>query len=361
MYNNSVKVKNYKCFKEKLEGFEKILPINIIIGKNNSGKSSLIDIIEALCTGNTTIKEIYSEYRPSKEQFEQNIAEVYGPYNRHTWNIYASVVSKLAVLYKCNTSQNNSTFKWPENPELNSLSDNHEGVNLKEIFRRVRFSEFEGYKFRRLNAEREINSEDSVFEISVSSDGKGATNIIQQYLNRKDLQKHKLIKRDFLESLNSIVKPEIEFAEISVQFSKADLKWEICFEDKFGNNIFLSNMGSGIRTIILVLVNLYLLPAQKGDNINEYIFAFEELENNLHPSLQRKLYQFLKQFAIDNKCVFLITTHSNIGIDIFYNSEISQLISVKNTEGVSTCKTIVQNDHLSDLLNELGFKASDLL
>lgn len=362
MYNNSIKVKNYKCFKEKLEGFEKISGINIIIGKNNSGKSSLIDIIEALCTNSNAIKEIYSEYRPTYDQFVKYFIEVYGNHQMDViLNLYAKDVRNLTLLYKHDTNSNNATFKWPTNSELNQVPENSYGYNLKQIFSRVRFQDFDGYKFKRLNAERNINSEVSGFEISVKTNGEGATNIIQQFLNRKDLQKHRLIKKDFLDSINSIVRPEIEFAEISVQISKVDSKWEICFEDRFGNNIFLSDMGSGIRTIILVLINLFLIPSQEDDNISNYIFAFEELENNLHPSLQRKLYQFIKDFASKNKCIFFITTHSNIGIDIFYNSEISQLITVGNANGLSSCKTIVQNSHLNDSLTELGFKASDLL
>lgn len=48
MIERSVKIRNYKCFKNEEQGFEKILPINIIIGKNNSGKSSLIDLIASV-------------------------------------------------------------------------------------------------------------------------------------------------------------------------------------------------------------------------------------------------------------------------------------------------------------------------
>lgn len=42
----SIKVKNYKCFGEELQGFDRILPINIIIGRNNTGKSSLLELVQ---------------------------------------------------------------------------------------------------------------------------------------------------------------------------------------------------------------------------------------------------------------------------------------------------------------------------
>lgn len=48
----SIKVKNYKCFGNDDSGFDEIKPINIIIGRNNTGKSSLLDIIEYSTTCN---------------------------------------------------------------------------------------------------------------------------------------------------------------------------------------------------------------------------------------------------------------------------------------------------------------------
>ena len=35
-----LKAKNYKCFGEEPQGFDYLYPINLIIGKNNSGKSN---------------------------------------------------------------------------------------------------------------------------------------------------------------------------------------------------------------------------------------------------------------------------------------------------------------------------------
>jgi AAA15 family ATPase/GTPase len=46
--NVSIKIKNYMCFGEIPQGFDSIKPINIIIGRNNSGKSRLLDSIEYL-------------------------------------------------------------------------------------------------------------------------------------------------------------------------------------------------------------------------------------------------------------------------------------------------------------------------
>ena len=42
----SIKISNYKCFGDEACGYDRILPINLIIGRNNSGKSSLLDLID---------------------------------------------------------------------------------------------------------------------------------------------------------------------------------------------------------------------------------------------------------------------------------------------------------------------------
>jgi putative ATP-dependent endonuclease of the OLD family len=44
--NVSVKIKNYMCFGESPQGLESIKPINIIIGRNNSGKSRSLDMFQ---------------------------------------------------------------------------------------------------------------------------------------------------------------------------------------------------------------------------------------------------------------------------------------------------------------------------
>lgn len=41
--------KGYSCFKNEWVGFDTIKPINVIIGRNNSGKSHLLDLVEVLC------------------------------------------------------------------------------------------------------------------------------------------------------------------------------------------------------------------------------------------------------------------------------------------------------------------------
>ena len=44
--NFSIKIRNYKCFGDEAQGFDSFKPVNVIIGKNNCGKSSLLEVIE---------------------------------------------------------------------------------------------------------------------------------------------------------------------------------------------------------------------------------------------------------------------------------------------------------------------------
>ena len=55
---NKIIFEQYKCFKTE-NVIENIKPINIVIGKNNIGKSSLLDIIEIMNNPELFWKKLY--------------------------------------------------------------------------------------------------------------------------------------------------------------------------------------------------------------------------------------------------------------------------------------------------------------
>lgn len=125
------------------------------------------------------------------------------------------------------------------------------------------------------------------------------------------------------------------------------------------DNLFL--MGSGLKTIILVLLNLLIIPQfEKGDK-DKIIYAFEELENNLHPALQRRLFDYLYQYSCKHDVMMFLTTHSHIAINAFSEKEKVQILHVMKNNQVSTIQRIDNYFSKSELLNDLDIRASDLL
>ena len=47
MQADSILFRGHRCFKDTFAGFERILPVNVLIGRNNSGKSQMLDFVEA--------------------------------------------------------------------------------------------------------------------------------------------------------------------------------------------------------------------------------------------------------------------------------------------------------------------------
>ena len=48
----SIYFKGHRCFKREWSGLDTVKPINVIIGRNNSGKSHFLDLVRALCEPN---------------------------------------------------------------------------------------------------------------------------------------------------------------------------------------------------------------------------------------------------------------------------------------------------------------------
>ena len=196
----------------------------------------------------------------------------------------------------------------------------------------------------------------------------GATNIIRRYIHTANPNYPRdLIQQDLLHGLNEIFGKDSHFTEIQAKLhddgtqGKPKGDWEIYLGEEKKGLIQLSNSGSGLKTIILALLNLLVIPKIEGKNKNTYTFAFEELENNLHPALLRRLFLYLEEYAIREKSTIFLTTHSSTALDFFGGSKNAQIIHVIHNGEVARTATISAHFDRLGVISELGAKPSDLL
>lgn len=365
--NYSLKIRTYKCFLDVEQGFEKILPLNIIIGKNNSGKSSLIDLIEYLIEPTETLLnskgQIILNVKLS-EEFIENIARKnaeltksssLGHINSIKENLKDFVGSDLRFLVK----PRESVLILSEKIEFGQYKD--AVIEMVRDFYRDKF-------FKRINAERDILPDwgPQNGKLELAPDGKGATGLIKQIVHHSDY-KTQIIKKTLITELNTILNPDINIIdihpqEISDQKQSGAPKYEIYLHTSAQDDyIALSKMGTGIKTVILLLLNLIVIPEIQGPQKDKLVFGLEELENNLHPSMQRRLFNYIADYAMKYNSIFFITTHSSVVIDLFSSNKIVQLIHVVQQANGSIASTIEKKTDGRNILNDLGYKASDLL
>jgi len=225
-------------------------------------------------------------------------------------------------------------------------------------------SPLQGRIFKRLRAERDIvpEGDPTSWPPAVKEDGDKATETIVAFLTSSALPSD-LVEVTLLHSLNTIYEPDCSFSRILVQrIGPGTTAWEVYLvEESTQIPIPLSQTGSGFKTILLTLIYLHLIPHIEGQPAQNYIFALEELENNVHPAVQRRLLSYIREFALDQKCYFFLTTHSNVIIDLFSRDDGAQIIHTVYDGEKAIAKrvqTYVENRGICD---DLGVRASDLL
>jgi putative ATP-dependent endonuclease of OLD family len=359
-------IKNYKCFDETGTSIESLKSINVIIGKNNTGKSSVIDVFNFLTTHDDTFFKNRRNSNVPELEFETIVtSELIRKCFEGSFIQNNKLQHLVDSILKYTLGDNGHEFKSLSveisekekqqfNQFLSSLDEKQQSSFLDEIF-----FPFKGKKFSHLSAERDIQPESQNANIGLTTKGIGATNLIQKIINDGKYDSN-LIEITLLDQLNKIINPDINFRRILVQRNEND-NWEIYFESSDDGRVPLSKMGSGVKTILLVLIHLYVMPKIEGKNVSDYVFAFEELENNLHPSLQRRLYYFIYEFSQSNKCVFLLTTHSNIVIDLYHSLDDTQILHISKEENRTVIKPTLKEIEFKTILDDLDVRASDIL
>jgi AAA15 family ATPase/GTPase len=350
-------VKNYKSFGPKGAGFESLKAVNVIVGRNNIGKSSLLQALDFLCKENKNESNINSSIEITETLEVSDLRPLFpanttgGFLNGNHWDDHGSklVGAKL-------------TWKELSANQMEVINiDREADETIKQILSKLPpTSDLRSHAHVKLDADRDITPESISNNISLSSNGVGATQIIHKYLHHVEFDRS-IIQVELLKALNRIFSPDIVFNEIATRFRSETNQWEIFLGENSKGPIALSSSGSGLKTVILTLLNLLVRPDFEKRHARQYIFSLEELENNLHPALQRNLFSFLEDFAIENGSHIFLTTHSNVAIDIFGNSEHSQIIHVVRSEEGVIGSTYNGAKEGHGVLDDLGVRASDLL
>lgn len=366
----AVKIENYKCFKQET-GFERILKVNLIVGRNNAGKSSLLDLIEAITSCQYVFDQsTWCDRRPPRVIFSSKIPEdvVHKtfPVNTAGGRISGNhrgygeqyIGRKIKWAKAGNSNGTNCTVIECEDEGI-SPRLSASGIFLESLPQNMNIP-IEGKRFRRLSAERDIIPETSSSEnIRIDINGNGLTNAIQNFINKSSLPSD-LVEIKILEALNTVFAHDAIFTDIVCQLHD-NTTWEIYLEEEHKGRISLSRSGSGLKTVISVLSCLILVPHLEEKPLSEYIFGFEEIENNIHPALLRRLNDYIYKSAIENDFSYFLTTHSNVLIDQFSKQSDAQIIHVTQKNSKATCstsKTYVDNN---GILDDLDVRASDLL
>lgn len=369
----SVKFNGYKSFLHGEDHEIDLSPyVTVFIGKNNCGKSSCIDALETALKQNRYLKtrnlfqEIAVSFVASDSEIRSYFQSTRGggdgiPGNHYehgrqyvgqkvfgALNVEGSPLGKdQRVGIKIQDTQKHIGLPAGKN-NWDNLVRQH-----KDYQSRV--------DFRRINADRDIIPEEESNDEQLEHNGLGATNLLRKFVNHSAYDE-KIVEDKLLNELNLIMSPDSHFKNIRLQQIQSGdkLLWEIFLEEDDGKRFALSKSGSGLKTIILMLINLYVIPHTKPYRNKKLVFAFEELENNLHPALQRKVFEYLYRFAKETDSHIFITTHSHIAINTFFDKENTMIYHITKSGNESKMVPVDNHTGRIDILNDLEVHASDL-
>ncbi|MBD5453294.1 MAG: ATP-binding protein, partial [Lachnospiraceae bacterium] len=358
-----IRFSGYKLFcEENTIEFDKITNVNVIIGKNNSGKSSLLDVIEMVYDEASFIKQkqqigLIRVNTPMTRDMVQRIFSGYTGLGGWSETNYWEKVEGKNLLIELGETKNSKIFSGYQAIETDDIPIIDYFQRGLDVFKQKK----KNYIFRRLSAERNIVPEKER-DLKLSSTGTGASNLVRVFLNDSAYDEG-VIEGQLLNALNKIMYPEAEFESIRIQQTKigGEDVWEIYLKEKGRERVPLSKSGSGIKTIILVLLNLIVVPLQSQNIGKIIVYGFEELENNLHPAMQRKLFDYIYEFAVEKNIYVFLTTHSHVAINTFFDKEKACIYHVVKDNGRATLKRIESYIDKTEILDDLDIKASDIL
>ncbi len=302
----NVKINNFKL----LKNFELELNsnLNILIGQNSSGKTSLLQAIALCCLPKN------SERRELKE-FEFYITKKFN-------------TSKIQIEFSKGIVQQKDIY-------LDETSD----IDIKEEYLEILvfaygsniFTKYEKLSCEKIAEDIKQKQGKKYFVKSLFEDYFDEFYDTLELLEEFERTEQQELKKEFIEIINKFLKG-LEFA------ISEDGKYFIS-NDNNSVELKLKNLSEGYRNTILLLTDILIRIYSNGEKPAEIraIVLIDEFDRHLHPTWQSKLVTNLKE-AFPN-IQFIITTHNPMSI---LDREPDEIINLETTkDGIKATKKSV--------------------
>lgn len=156
-----------------------------------------------------------------------------------------------------------------------------------------------------------------------------------------------------LENALSNIREEISAAvqpitDIGVEIDPTNGKRFVIFKTD-NEKFYPDQVSDGTIKWLCILASIYVGSSS--------VYLLEEPENFLHPWMQQKLVEIMREQSKLHKSIFLLTSHSSTVLNACYPEEI---ITVEATEKGTTTDKIKNQSEVDEFLNNSNFRLGDL-
>lgn len=346
--------------------------LNIIIGKNNVGKSNILKAMDCF------FNRDYIDMNEYPVNFNRN-----SDYNIFKFQIHDNNVYRISEESHSINIDYIFENKYIYDSYLKKISENVvDEENFQSIIEKINYSYelekenhlyFKCYNYRFVNSSEYKNEKKESF-ILIEKNDEEKSNFIgdvdTKLLDLKYIYISDLNEADLnLDLLMKNLKPEDKYRiesninrtirEISGLDVTICLNWlidgkvEISIVDEYGISGSFENKSSGLKKLSYISL-IYALNCE--NNFENIILGIEEPEAGLHTKQQRELLKALKEMANDMQ--IFITTHSTIFID---DNPDSIIHLTRNKKGNPFIEKSSHKDNYKKIKEDLGVRMSDSL